>query len=125
MREEAKNWLEQSQADFDAAQANLQIRQYFVSAFFFQQSAEKSLKALAIQRLGTQVKTHSLLELAEKLDVPDSIRIHLRELNPDYTVARYPDAANGIPAKVYDSAKGEAKLKAAYKVLAWVNEQLK
>jgi HEPN domain-containing protein len=45
---------------------------------------------------------------------------HLLFLNQDYTVARYPDAANGIPYELYDKATANAKVKAAEEVARWV-----
>ncbi|HLD75479.1 MAG TPA: hypothetical protein VI874_00545 [Candidatus Norongarragalinales archaeon] len=48
----------------------------------------------------------------------------MEELNPDYAVSRYPDAANGIPARVYNVKKAGIKLAAAQKVMKWVRNQL-
>jgi HEPN domain-containing protein len=45
---------------------------------------------------------------------------HLLFLNPDYTVARHPDAANGVPYELYDKATANAKVKAAEEVARWV-----
>ncbi len=41
-------------------------------------------------------------------------------LNPDYTVARYPDAANGIPYELYDEATARAKVEAAEEIAGWI-----
>jgi HEPN domain-containing protein len=42
-------------------------------------------------------RTPSLTELADGLGVPGALRASFAYLNPDYTTARYPDAANGVP----------------------------
>lgn len=44
--------------------------------------------------------THSRTELGDALGVPTALRKHLVNLTTDYTTARYPDAANGIPYEV-------------------------
>lgn len=41
-------------------------------------------------------------------------------LNADYTTARYPDAANGVPYEVYDRETAEAKVRAAEETMAWL-----
>ena len=38
----------------------------------------------------------------------------------DYTTARYPDAANGVPYEVYDLVTAEAKVRAAEEAVAWI-----
>ena len=45
MREEIKNLWEQTEKDFEVAEKNFKIKEYYVSAFFCQQSVEKTLKA--------------------------------------------------------------------------------
>jgi len=49
----------------------------------------------------------------------------LIELNPDYTVSRYPDAANGIPAKMYSFKKAVKKLASAKRIMAKVEKWMK
>ncbi len=123
MREEANNWLEQADEDLSTAEANLQIRKYYACAFFCQQAAEKALKGLSIEKLKEVPRTHSLLELGAKLGFGKDE--DLIELNPDYTVSRYPDAANGIPARMYTSKKAEEKVEAAKRILKKVKEWTK
>lgn len=121
MREESRRWLEQAREDFETAKANFQIKKYYACAFFCQQAAEKSLKAVSVEKLKNQPKTRSLIELKDLVKA-DPVADELRELNPDYTVSRYPDAANGVPAKTYDAKKAERKLEAAEKILRWVDQ---
>jgi HEPN domain-containing protein len=53
------------------------------------------------------------------LTAPD-LRRHLVYLNADFTTARYPDAANGIPYEIYDRATAKAKVEAAEALFAWL-----
>ncbi|MEW6295331.1 MAG: HEPN domain-containing protein [Candidatus Diapherotrites archaeon] len=125
MREETRNWLKQAEMDLGAAQGNLQIKNYFVSAFYSQQCAEKALKAFGIERTRETIKTHNLLEIAKKLRLPKEILEGLIELNPDFIVSRYPDAANGVPGEMYDLKKAKIKVLYAEKVLEWAKSRIK
>ncbi|MBI5036562.1 HEPN domain-containing protein [Candidatus Micrarchaeota archaeon] len=123
MREEARNWLEQAKEDLETAEANFQTKRYYACAFFCQQAAEKALKALTIERLHEFPRTHSLVELGIKVGFGKDE--DLIELNPDYTISRYPDAASAVPAKIYTAKKAEEKLEAAKRVLEKVNKWIK
>jgi HEPN domain-containing protein len=59
--------------------------------------ARKNLRVKAawmMHRREAPPRTHSLTELADGLGVPSTLRPKFAYLNPDYTTARYPDAAN-------------------------------
>jgi HEPN domain-containing protein len=82
---------------------------------------EKYLKAAwTVVRREASPHTHSLTELGDALGVPGPLRRHLVSLNADYTTARYPDAANGIPYEIYDRPTAEAKVAAAREVVEWL-----
>lgn len=125
MREETKNWLTQAEMDLDAAKGNLEIKKYFVAAFFSQQCAEKALKSFGMEKAREKLKSHNLLELAKKLKIPREIAEGLIELNADFIISRYPDAANGVPAELYDFKKAKKKTLYAEKVLNWVKLRIK
>ena len=67
----------------------------------------------------------ALTELGDALGVPQSLRKHLVSLTADYTMARYPDAANGVPYEIYDQETAEAKVAAAEELLKWLQEQIR
>lgn len=121
MREEIERFLKQAAADLDAAERILGTGAYHVVAFLCQQSVEKFLEALhmAVKRQSPP-KTHELPSLAKAFDPPPEIFEHLADLNPDFVVSRYPDAANGIPAELYTESKARDKLRRAREVVAWV-----
>lgn len=64
--------------------------------------------------------THHLKELGEGLKIPKKLMRRLLFLNPDYTVARHPEAANGVPYELYDKETAANKVKAAEEVSQWV-----
>ncbi|MBC7336678.1 MAG: HEPN domain-containing protein, partial [Clostridia bacterium] len=66
MTPEAKEWLEQAEYDFSAAEAMFRARKYIYSIFMAQLAIEKALKAIFIQKIGkTPPKTHKLVYLTE------------------------------------------------------------
>jgi HEPN domain-containing protein len=123
MRVEVERLIKQAERDLANARKNIGIEAYEVAAFVAQQSLEKYLKAAWIlRRQEAPPRTHSLTELGDGLGAPAEVRKHLVYLNPDYTTARYPDAANGVPYEVYDRATAEAKVAAAEEALRWLRQ---
>lgn len=126
MREEALNWWKQAVKDLETASKNLEIGEYYVTAFFSQQATEKALKSLYIHKLNeSSGPTHSLLFLGKSVGIPEEFYTSLRKLSPDFVITRYPDAAHGIPYDLYDEEIGMERLKISRKVLKWVELELK
>jgi len=125
MRPESSSWWQQALADLVAAEANLSVEQHHVCAFLCQQAAEKALKAMIIEiRRTAPPATHSLPVLGRMVEAPRRLMTDLRRLNLAYTTARYPDAANGVPADMYDAEIAQAHLASARRVVNWVRERL-
>ncbi len=130
VRREAMLWLEQAERDLGAARHSRESGDWFASAFWSHQAAEKALKALLLAH-GKAARGHNLLELARMveselgLEIPGSVYKCLRLLNPHYTVARYPDAANGLPFEVYDSEDASRAIECGGAVLEWVRRGLR
>jgi len=96
-----------------------------MSVFASQQAAEKALKSLSLFKLKEYAKGHSIIYLAQRLGVPESMMSGIRDLNPEYLSTRYPDMAAGIPAEPYDDKIAGRHFKTAQEVLGWVAEQMK
>lgn len=121
MREEAKKWFQQALED-------LSTGHYYASAFWAQQSAEKALKALLID-LGKMTRTHDLNEILDEIQREagirgDEIRQDVTKLTVHYTIARYPDAANAVPARLYSKEDAEDLIRRAERVVEWVKRYL-
>jgi len=86
---------------------------------------KKSLRALFLQKKRAIAPTHNLISLGRTLNLPEDLIDSLKELNPEYTVARYPDAANGAPFEMYTEQKAKEKIAHAEKILKWTEKQLK
>jgi len=126
MRKEVIDWFTQSKADLRTAENCLKSADYYASAFFSQQAAEKALKAFHInEKKELPPRTHSLIEIGRTLKVPANLVPALRDLSPEYIITRYPNAAYGIPADIYDEEKAKDRLEKAKVILQWVREKLK
>ncbi|MFQ5891104.1 MAG: HEPN domain-containing protein [Gemmatimonadota bacterium] len=118
--------IKQAERDLENARKNIEIEAFEVAAFLAEQAVEKHLKAAwMLVKAEAPPRTHSLVELGDPLGVPRDLRRHLVYLNPDYTTARYPDAANGIPYEVYDRPTAEAKVRAAGELFRWLRQVTK
>jgi len=121
MRVEAQRLIKQAERDLKNARKNIGVGAHEAAAFLAEQSVEKYLEAAwTVVKREAAPRTHSLTELGDGLGVPAERRRHLVSLNADYTTARCPDAANGVPYEVYDRETAEAKVRAAEEVLAWL-----
>lgn len=124
MREEVHNWFKQAEADLRSARNSREAGDYYMSVFASQQAAEKALKALSLLKLREYPKGHSIVYLAQRLEVPGSMMSGIRDLNPEYMSTRYPDMAAGVPAELYDDKIAARHFKTAQEVLEWVREQI-
>ncbi len=124
VRPEVAALAKQAGYDLDQAEKTIGIEAYNVAAFLCQQSAEKYLKALALHRRLRPEATHDLTALAAPLSVPADLFDPLRRLTRDYTAARYPDAANGIPSELYTRPEAEAKVRDVRELERWVRGQI-
>lgn len=123
MRVEVERLIKQAERDLVNARKSLAAEAYELAAFVCHQAVEKYLKAAwVVVKREAAPRTHSLTELADGLGVAADLRSHFAYLNPDYTTARYPDAANGVPYEVYDRATAEAKIRAVEKVFPWLRQ---
>lgn len=125
MRIEVKRLIKQAERDLENARKNIGIAAYDVAAFLAEQAVEKYLKAYwMFLKKEAAPHTHSLTELGDALGVPAHLRKHLVNLTADYTTARYPDAANGVPYEIYDRETAESKVGAGEAILSWLRERM-
>lgn len=123
MRIEVERLVKQAERDLENARKTLASEAYELAAFMSHQAVEKYLKAAwVVVKREAAPRTHSLTELADGLGVTADLRPQFAYLNPDYTTARYPDAANGVPYEVYDRPTAEAKIQAVEKVFPWLRQ---
>ena len=122
MKEEIKNWFEAAKSDLKKAKDNISIGNYDLASFLCQQSAEKALKSYQLKKEKKITKTHDLLFLGKRLNLPNGILGKCKELNPVYIETRYPDANSGF--KEYSKEESEEDIKSAEIVLKWTEKKL-
>ena len=125
LRKESTRLWEQAEEDLDTADKLLQVEKYYASVFFSEQAAEKALKVIYLEKKRRVAFTHDLVELAEELGAPENVSHAAAELSPDYLTTRYPNAANAVPAKLYDAASAEMHLKLSREVMRWAKQELR
>lgn len=128
MRREIERLLKQADRDLDNARKNFTIEAYEVAAFLAQQAVEKYLKGTwVVAKKEPAPHTHALTELGDGLGVPADLRRHLADLTSDYsdyTMSRYPDAANAVPYELYDDSTARTKVHNAEAVIAWLRQTI-
>lgn len=120
MEEEYEKWLKKARSDLRAAKYNLKGSEYELTAFLCQQAAEKALKALYIKKLKELKKTHDLVIMARKLELPEQLIEYCKELSPAYVYTRYPDV---VEVKDIDVI-AEKFVSYAKEVIEWVERKL-
>lgn len=115
MREEVRRLWVQALEDLRTSEVLLEVGRYYASVFFAEQAAEKALKALYMHvKNEPPPRTHNLVELLNMLSVESEDLIDAAmDLTPEYIVTRYPDAANGVPANLYNARMAREHLEKA------------
>lgn len=125
MREELINLFKQAEKDFDVAEKNFKLKEYYVVAFFCQQSVEKALKTLLMKNKKKLIKTHSISKMAKLVGVPKKLNFKIAELEPVYQESRYPDVSEGLPYEKYEEQDVIEFLNTAEEVLTWIEHKVK
>ena len=103
--EEAQRWLDQARADLKTASDCVKDGNYYASAFFSQQSAEKALKGFLYSSGFRAIITHSVVELLEKSsELSGAFKRFIdlgKELDRHYIGSRYPNFYPEGPAYKY------------------------
>jgi HEPN domain-containing protein len=103
--EEGLRWLDQAKADFKTAKDCLKDKNYYASAFFAQQAAEKALKGFLYSKGFRALITHSVTELLEWASKHKAVFKQFidkgKELDRHYIGSRYPNFYPRGPAYKY------------------------
>ena len=120
MKEEVSRWLAQARSDLTAASHSISSQDYDWACFQAQQAAEKALKGLLLHKESKIIKTHDLLFLSDKVNLPEHLKSACKELTFIYIHVRYPDTAE------IKDLKGKARryLSAVGEIIQWTEKQL-
>ena len=94
-------------------------RKYDDAAFFCQQSTEKALKAMVIQKTNEFPKLHDLTFLAKLAQSPEYIIEQCAKLNSAYVASRYPDSL-----QKYSKKESQELISKCNEVLKWIKKNL-
>lgn len=127
VREQTRWWLQAARRDLEAAGLLVQGGIYELASFHCHQAAEKSLKALFVER-GVTERTHSGLELLSRLrqdglKITDELFHQVRKLDRSYIDSRYPSGVTA-PEHLYDRKTAEELYQWAQSVMAFVQSNL-
>ena len=127
MSEMAKSWADQARYDLETARAMLESGRYLYVLFCCQQSVEKALKGLMVQKSGGfPPRIHNLVQLAESADVEMAIerRRFLGELTAYHIQSRYPEEMSKLAATIRREV-AEESLKKTEAEVQWLLSLLK
>lgn len=117
-----EEWVRKAQGDLNSAKACRDVQEYDSACYYYQQSSEKILKALIVERLGPDryPRTHDLEMLYSRLaetglHFPENFYVSCRELTYFATAQRYPTA--GVWCTFEDCVNAEGYNKVIWDVI--------
>lgn len=125
-RVEALRWLRQAENDLEYARLGLREGFSAQVCFLCQQIAEKALKSVHYGKLEKRiVYGHSLVELAQELNLGSDLHRELAMLDQYYIPTRYPNGLpGGAPYEVYSHAQAEAAVAVCDRVISFAHASL-
>ena len=125
MAQDFRTWFALAEEQLSEARFTFSGGRYRVTAFLAHQVAESALKALWIRESdGLPPRTHNLIDLVDRLEAPEPVVPAAQRLNPLYRTSRYPDAANGNPARCFNQEIAGEALASAEEVHEWCSSRL-
>ncbi len=126
---EGLRWLDQAKMDLKTARDCVRDKNFYASAFFAQQSAEKALKGFLYSKGFRAIVTHSVLDLIEEaLKSEKNFGKFIdfgRELDRHYIGSRYPNFyPSGAPYKYYTEEVAEKCVSYAESILEEVRKSI-
>ena len=88
----ADAWFSNAEDDMEAAELMHDSEKFSQAAFLYQQTAEKALKAVLINKNAGAPRSHDCFILAKKADAPQHVKDAANSLTPYYVRTRYPDS---------------------------------
>lgn len=122
------DWIAQARRDLDSASYEAEGHFHEWACFIAHQAAEKAVKAL-FQHLGGEAWGHGILELlielGERIDVSEELRVCARELDRFYIPARYPNGwPAGKPSDYFSSKESTHAIDCAEKIVRFCEDLL-
>jgi len=119
MKEDARPWLAEAEENLLTAKLLYENDRFKDASFYFQQVAEKALKAVQIEKLSRFDRVHDLVSLAQSIHAPREIVGFCADLTEYYVDTRYPVTKTVTENDVKDL------LEKCEGVLEWAKSNLK
>ena len=115
-------WLKQAEADLKTAKHSFKSEDYYAAAFWCQQAVEKALKYVILTNGKEIIRTHDVLFLGKKAELP---KILLEKIKPLLAIAiesRYGDIFDEMPFEKFNSDNTKSFIIIAAEVLKWTQQ---
>ena len=123
MREEVKKWINMAKDDFDSANSNFENKKYYVCVLLSQQTSEKALKAILLEKTNKIIKIHDLVLLGKKVNLPEDLLDKCGLLSTAYLETRY-SLGNKVPSERFNQGNSLKYLNIAEEILLWVEKNI-
>ena len=129
-REEVNWWLSAAIDDYESAQILFKGGKYSKCIHVLHNPAEKGLKAAILaerKRPPRGAGGPNLARLCEMITarkVPPNLTRTLQDLGPLYLPSEYPDAALGVPGKIFKKEQAERFLKEVGGLIRWLRRNM-
>ena len=111
MKNRSKDWFAQAKNDLSWAEETLKAGHFAQACFVCQQAAEKAVKSLAISRGVDQIRSHSVFEITDELEIDGNLKKIAQRLDQYYISTRYPDAfPSGAPFQFFTEEQAREAL---------------
>jgi len=121
MNDRSIDWLRQAENDLEWAEDTFNDARWSQVCYVAQQVGEKALKALAIKRGASQVRSHSIVDIAKGLKENGEIEKAGKRLDQYYMTTRYPDSLpSGAPFEFFDEDQATEALNFAKTIVGFV-----
>ena len=121
MEKEYLYWMKKAESDLRKADILKEKCEFDGATFYSQQTAEKALKAVCLFNNFGLIKTHDLLILGKKVNLPEKTLEKAIILNSFYTSSRYPLL---IEEQDFSKESADKSLLYAEEVLKWCKQQI-
>lgn len=119
------DWLRQAEDDLLWAKDTLEQKRCAQACFTSQQVGKKAVKALALNLGYDSIRSHSIREIAEALDINGDIADMAKRLDLYYISSRYPDAfPSGAPFEYFTRDQAEEAVSFAEKIIFDVRKRV-
>ncbi len=122
MKNDILKWLKQAEADLRTAKHSFESGDYYAAAFWCQQTVEKALKYVVLTKGKEIIRTHDVIYLGKKAEMPDDLLEKIKPLLAVAIESRYGDILEEMPFEKFNQENTESFMTIANEALKWIQE---